>query len=52
MINLNKLAIEITKKEGGKTNLSIGQVKEVLKITLDLLSEEAPSDVLDILEKR
>lgn len=52
MINLNKLAKEITLKEGGKESLSIAQVKEVLSITLDKLSEEKPSDVLELLENR
>lgn len=30
--NLNQLAVEVTKAEGGKVKLSIGQVKEVIKI--------------------
>lgn len=52
MINLNKLALQITEEEGGKQNLSIAQVKEVLRISLDLLAQEAPSDVLKLLESR
>ena len=38
IVNLNTLAKSITLKEGKKLNLSIAQVKEVLKITLNLLS--------------
>lgn len=30
-MNLNKLAQEISKAEGGKVNLSIAQIKEVLR---------------------
>lgn len=52
MINLNKLAVNITTQEGGKINLSIAQVKEVLRITLDILGTEKPSDVLKLLESR
>jgi len=52
MINLNKLAVEISKKEGGEQNLSIGQIKEVLRITLDILAKHEPSAVLAMLEKR
>ena len=37
-MNLNDLAREITLEEGGKVNLSIAQVKEVLKIALAHLS--------------
>lgn len=51
MPNLNDLATTITKAEGGKQNLSIGQVKEVLKITLTLLAEMPVGDLADILRK-
>ena len=32
MLNLNDFAIEITKQEAGKTQVSITQVKEIMKI--------------------
>ena len=51
-INLNDLAATITAREGGKKNLDIAQVKEVLGITLDLLAKEKPSAVLEVLESR
>lgn len=38
-INENWIAEEITKREGGDKEVDIGQVKEVLKITLDILAE-------------
>lgn len=51
MINLNKLACQIAEKEGKKISLSIAQIKEVLRITLDLLSKEKSSEVLRLLGK-
>jgi hypothetical protein len=50
-INMNELAKEITLAEGKKVNLSIAQVKEVLKITLDILDDYYPSEVLDLIER-
>ena len=39
-INLNTLAKELVESEGGKENLSIAQVKEVLKLAVARLGEE------------
>lgn len=50
-INENSLAKAIVMAEGLKKVLTIADVKEVLRITLDLLSAEMPSDVLALLEK-
>ena len=38
-INQNWLAEEITLREVGKIEVNIGQVKDVLNITLDILSD-------------
>ena len=38
-IDENRLAVEVTRREGKKIELPIGQVKEVQKIVLDLLAE-------------
>jgi len=57
MINQNDLAREITIMEGGNTNLSIAQVKEVLKATWIIIAEHLdnedyqPSEVLHLIEK-
>ena len=51
-INLNALAKAVTLAEGGKKNLSIGQVKEVIAKTLDALAIEPASAVLALLEAR
>ena len=39
-INLNVMAKHITLEEGGKKSLSIAQVKEVMKLTLEYLRQE------------
>ena len=51
-INQNQLAKKVALLEGGSKNLNIGQIKEVIKITLNSLSQEMPSDVLRLLEDR
>lgn len=51
MINLNDLAKEITLVEGQKVNLSIAQVKEVLKITLQQLGNYKASEIMMAVEK-
>ena len=50
-VNLNDLAKSITLKEGKKLNLSIAQVKEVLKITLNLLAKMSYAEVAGILKR-
>ncbi len=51
-MNLNKLAQIITRKEGKKVNLTIAQVKEVLKITLRELKIMSLEQVADLLRKQ
>ena len=51
MVDLNKLAKEITLKEGKKLSISIAQVKEVLRITLTRLSKMTTDEVIKILRK-
>ena len=47
-MNLNELAKAISVKEGGKQNLSIAQIKEVLRCFGDVLLER--QDDLEFLE--
>jgi len=42
--NMNKLAEEVTRREGGKVNLSIAQIKEVLGHLSDVVYSEDPSE--------
>lgn len=37
-MNLNQLAKRVAEREGGKVNLSIAQIKEVIRCTLDCLT--------------
>ena len=50
-INENRLAVAIARKEGGKTQVNIAQIKQVLKITLQILSKQKGSEVLALVEK-
>ncbi len=45
-MNLNQLAVEICKHEGKKKQVDIAQVKEVLKVLIEILSEEIMSEEL------
>ena len=42
MKNLNDLAREITLREGKKKNLTIADVKEVIRIMMDMIDENGP----------
>ena len=53
-IDENRLAVEVTRREGKKVELPIGQVKEVQKLVLDLLAEhwrDNPRGVVRLLRK-
>lgn len=50
-MNLNKLAVDISQQEGGKQNLSIAQIKEVLRITFTLLKDYESWDVLQTIAR-
>lgn len=43
-MNLNDLAKEICKREGKKVSVNIAQVKEILKILIDIFSENFTLD--------
>jgi len=51
-LNLNTLAKNVAEREGGKIEVNIAQIKEVIRHTLDCLSVEKPSAVLAVLEDR
>ena len=50
-INLNKVAEAVVSEEGKKQSVNIAQVKEVLKIALNVLRSYKPSEVLELLER-
>lgn len=50
-INENTLARDICAAEGGKVSVSIGQVKEILKLTLNELAAGDPYEVMALIRK-
>ncbi len=50
-INLNKVAVEISKKEGGYKNLNISDIKEVMKIFLQILATQKIKQVEKLLKR-
>ena len=50
-MNLNNLARVIAKRESGKQQISIGQIKEVLKITLEELGKYDDAEVIKTINK-
>ncbi len=50
-MNLNDLAKEIALEEGGKVNLSIAQVKEVMKIIFSKLADLSPNELEEVLKR-
>lgn len=51
MTNMNDWATQITLKEGKKSNLSIAQVKEVMKLMLHDLKEMPLKDLMALLSR-
>lgn len=52
-INLNSLAKTIASEEGKLVEVNVAQIKEVLRITLDILANDyMPSEVLALLESK
>ena len=51
-INMNVFAKEVTLEEAGKKQISIAQVKEVLKIAFKKLANEYdPSQIAELIER-
>ena len=50
-MNLNELARTITLKESGKQEVSIAQVKEIMKLLLEELCLLEPLELFKILKK-
>lgn len=51
MINLNSLAISITKSEGLKKQVNIAQVKEVMKLIFKAVRKMTIEDINGILKR-
>jgi len=50
-LNLNEFAREITLKEAGKIEVSIAQVKEIMKLVFKKLAQLEPLELFQILKK-
>ena len=51
-INLNKVAKDVSKLESGKEEISIAQIKEVMKVYNEVLvAYYTPADILKMLER-
>lgn len=50
-VNLHELARRIAQREGGKVNLPIAQVKEVLSIALGLLGDYPDEVIRDAIRR-
>lgn len=51
MVNLNDMAKRITLKEGKKRQVSIAQVKEVMKLTFEELAELEIEEITKIINR-
>ena len=50
-VDMNKLAVKVTKAEGGAESLNIGEVKEVMRLTLEALDEYRDGWVLEAVRR-
>lgn len=51
MINLNDMAKTIAEKEGGKRQVDITQIKEIMKIFLEELAKYSNVEVISLLNR-
>lgn len=50
-VNMNEFADKVTLREGKKHSVGIGDVKEILKITLIMLAELNEEDLAELLSR-
>ncbi len=50
-VNMNDFAREVTLSEGKKSSVGIGDVKEILSITLTMLSKLKEDDLAELLNR-
>lgn len=50
-VNMNDFAKEVTLAEGKKHSVGLGDVKEILKITLTMLSKLDEEDLAELLSR-
>lgn len=50
-INVHNLAIDVANEEGKEVSLPIGQIKEVISITLRKLSKYNDDEILEVISR-
>ena len=50
-MNQNEVAVEVAKKEGGKVNLTIAQIKETVKCYNQVILSKTGIDIAAVLRK-
>lgn len=50
-VNMNKFAEAVTLAEGKKHSVGLGDVKEILSITLTMLAELSEEDLSELLDR-
>lgn len=50
-IDIHKLAVDVTKDEGGKQSISIAQVKEVIRLTFRRLCFYENEDIIEAIRR-
>lgn len=50
-INLNKIAKEVSGKEGKVENIDIANIKEVIKCFIEVMQEYKSSEILEVFER-
>ena len=51
MVNMNDFAKEVAKREKGKKEVSIAQIKEILKVTLQMLAKMDGDKIYTLLRR-
>ncbi len=50
-INLNKLAIEVSYKEGLKKQVNIAQIKEIIRVTFEQLANYSDAEIVEAVRR-
>jgi len=50
-INLNEMAVNVSKKEGGNREVDITQIKQVMRIFLVELSKFPNEDIIEVIDR-
>lgn len=51
LINMNEIAVSVALKEKGKVEINIAEIKQILKITMEKLSEFNSEQILELVRR-